>query len=103
MLNWSIKINEYYLEPLCKLMHKELKSKCDLLHVDKTKLQVNKEPSKTSTSNSYIWVMRSGDLEKIKRVLFKYSPSRSADTAQAFLSDFKGIIVTDGYASILRA
>ena len=32
MANWSIKINEYYLDPLWKLMLKKLKSDCELLH-----------------------------------------------------------------------
>lgn len=32
MANWTIKINEYYLEALWKLMHKKLKEECDLLH-----------------------------------------------------------------------
>lgn len=36
MANWSIKINEYYLEALWKQMHKELKSKCEVLHSDET-------------------------------------------------------------------
>lgn len=98
MANWSIKINEYYLEYLWKLMQKELKSNCELLHIDETKLQVNKEPGRAATSQSYMWVMRSGDLEKTKGVIFKYSPSRSANTAQSFLNGFKGVIVTDGYA-----
>ena len=98
MANWSIKINEYYLEVLWKLMHKELKCKCEVLHSDETTLQVNKEPGRNATSNSYMWVLRSGELEKIKGVIFKYSTSRSAETAKEFLKDFKGIVVTDGYA-----
>lgn len=32
MANWSIKINEYYLEALWKLMLKRLKTNCELLH-----------------------------------------------------------------------
>ena len=98
MANWSIKINEYYLEVLWKLMHKELKYKCGVLHSDETTLQVNKEPGRNATSNSYMWVLRSGELEKIKGVVFKYSQSRSSETAKEFLKDFKGIVVTDGYA-----
>ena len=98
MANWSIKINEYYLDILWKLMHKELKAKCEVLHSDETTIQVNKEPGRNATSNSYMWVLRSGELEKIKGVIFKYSTSRSAETAKEFLKDFKGIVVTDGYA-----
>ena len=46
-----------------------------------------------------MWVLCSGELEKQKGVIFKYAPSRSAETAQSLLNDFKGILVTDGYAS----
>ncbi len=98
MANWSIKINEYYLEVLWKLMQKEMKAKCELCHVDETTIQVNKEPGKFPSSNSYMWVLRSGELEKIKGIVFHYASSRSAETAKEFLKGFKGIIVTDGYA-----
>lgn len=59
---------------------------------------MNKEPGRNPTSNSYMWVLSSGELEKTKGVIFKYSPSRSEETAKDFLSGFKGIVVTDGYA-----
>jgi len=44
-----------------------------------------------------MWVMSTGELEKAKGVVFNYAPSRSAKTAQEFLKEFKGIMVTDGY------
>lgn len=65
---------------------------------DETTIQVNKEPGRNPTSTSYMWVLRSGELEKTKGIVFKYSPSRSAETAKEFLNGFKGIVVTDGYA-----
>ncbi len=98
MANWCIKINEYYLEKLWLLMQKKMKSNCELLHTDETTIQVNKEPGRNPSSKSYMWVMRTGDLEKSKGVIFKYSSSRSAKTAQELLESFKGILVTDGYA-----
>ena len=65
---------------------------------DETTIQVNKEHGRSPTSNSYMWVLSSGELEKTKGVIFKYSPSRSGEMAKEFLKGFKGIIVTDGYA-----
>lgn len=65
---------------------------------DETTIQVNKEHGRSPTSNSYMWVLSSGELEKTKGVLFKYSPSRSGEIAKEFLKGYKGIIVTDGYA-----
>ena len=78
---------------------KQLKEKCELLHIDETTTQVNKEPGRKAHTNSYMWTMASGDLEEIKGVVYQYNQSRSAETAQAFIDGFKGIIVTDGYAS----
>ena len=65
---------------------------------DETTIQVNKEHGRSPTSNSYMWILRSGELDKTKGVIFKYSPSRSGEIAKEFLKGFKGIIVTDGYA-----
>lgn len=99
MANWNIKISEYYLENLWKLMHKKIKEESELLHCDETVMQCNKEPGRKATSNSYMWVLRSGEFEKQKGVIFKYSPSRSGETAKEFLKNYKGVLVTDGYAS----
>ena len=98
MANWCIKLSEYYLEPIYNLMLKKLKEKCELLHCDETTMQCNKEPGRKATSNSYMWVLTSGELEEEKGVIFKYSQSRSAEVAQAFLNGYKNILVTDGYA-----
>ena len=99
MANWCIKINEYYLNHIYELMQKELKKDCELMHVDETVMQCNKEPGRKATSNSYMWVMCPGELEKKKGVIFNYRASRSAETAKELLKGFKGILVTDGYSS----
>lgn len=99
MANWIIKINEYYLQSLCNLILKKMKSESQLLHCDETTMQCNKEKGRSATSNSYMWVLASGVLEKQKGIVFKYSPSRSTETAKDFLNGYKGILVTDGYAS----
>ena len=99
MANWNIKISFYYLEPLYKMIHNKLKEQSELLHCDETTIQCNKETGRKATSNSYMWVLCSGENEDKKGVIFKYSPSRSAETARNFLKDFKGTLVTDGYAS----
>lgn len=98
MANWVIKISEYYLESLYKLMHKEIKEQNELLHCDETTMQCNKENNKKATSNSYMWVLASGEEGKTKGVIFRYSQSRSEEIAKAFLNGFKGVLVTDGYA-----
>ena len=98
MANWCIKLSEYYLEPLYNLMLKKLKENSQVLHCDETTIQVNKEENKRASTNSYMWVLTSGELEECKGVIFKYSPSRSSEVAKSFLKDYKNILVTDGYS-----
>ena len=98
MANWCIKLSEYYLEPICNLMLKEMKEKCQLLHIDETTMQCNKEKGRKASSKSYMWVMTTGELEKLKGVRFEYNQSRSGEIARELLKDYKGILVTDGYA-----
>ena len=100
MANWCIKLCQYYLEPIYNLMLKRLKEENELIHADETTMQCNKELGRKASSNSYMWVLASGELEKKKGVVFKYSQSRSGETAQSFLSGYKNILVTDGYARI---
>ena len=59
--------------------------------------QVLKEPGKTPTSESYMWVYRSGGHEEKQIVLLDYQPGRSGDYAKKFLEGYKGFFVTDGY------
>ncbi len=99
MANWNIKISEYYFNYIYNLMNKKIKEESSLLHCDETTIQCNKEEGRKASSNSYMWVLCSGKLEKHKGIIFQYDKSRSAQTAQAFLKRYKGILVTDGYAA----
>lgn len=96
--NWCIKLSEYYFEPIYELMLKEMKEQNEVIHCDETTIQCNKEQGKKTSSNSYMWVLASGELEKKKGVIFNYSKSRSSDVAQKLLKDYKEILITDGYA-----
>lgn len=44
--NWCIKISEYYLENIWKLMFSNLKQNCQLIHIDETTIQCNHEANK---------------------------------------------------------
>lgn len=98
MANWCIKLSQYYLEPIYELMLKKLKGENKVLHGDETKMQCNKEPGRKASSDSYMWVLASGEEEEKKGVIFKYSQSRSSEVARKLFSDYKNILVTDGYA-----
>ena len=99
MSNWCIKLTDYYFTDLYKLMLRKIKSNSQVLHCDETTMQCNKEVGRKATSNSYMWVLSSGELEKEKGVIFSYNSSRSAEIAKKLLNDYKGILVTDGYSS----
>ena len=68
-----------------------------VLHGDETTLQVLKEPGRTSTSKSYMWLYRTSGCAAYPIVLYEYQPSRKAEHAQAFLKDFSGWLHADGY------
>ena len=67
---------------------------------DESTIQVHNEEGRNDTSNSYMWLLASGELEKTKGVIFQYSPSRSGKVAQDLIEGYKGILVTDRVCSI---
>ena len=79
-------------------MLNQMRENSEVLHMDETTIQCNKEPGKNASSNSYMWVITSGELEKKKGVIFYYSKSRNAQIAQKLMENYKNILVTDGYA-----
>lgn len=99
LANWNITLSEYYFKNLYNLMHEVILNTSALIHCDESTMQCNKEVEKKATSTSYMWVLRSGAMEEKKGVIFKYAPSRSAEVAKNFLKDYKGVLVTDGFAA----
>nr|WP_238475806.1 IS66 family transposase [Clostridium manihotivorum] len=97
MANWIIRSTEYWLKPLYEKMHEQL-LKCSIIMSDETTWQVNKEKGKKASSNSYIWIHRSGNCESLPVILYQYTRSRSGEHAKKFLEQFKGYHVSDAYA-----
>jgi len=95
MAGWCIQLGEK-LKRLLYLLHQELKL-APLLHIDETSLQVLKEPGRSPSSKSYMWVLRTGASSKIQGVCFHYSPSRSGQVAQSLLESYQGLVLSDGY------
>lgn len=65
---------------------------------DETTWQVNKEAGKLASSNSFIWVHRTGGCEEKAIILYQYTRSRAGEHAKIFLEDFEGFLVSDAYA-----
>jgi transposase len=97
MANWIIRSAEYWLKPLYEKMHEQL-LKCSIIMSDETTWQVNKENGKKASSNSYIWIHRSGNCEGLPVILYQYTRSRSGEHAKKFLEGFEGYHVSDAYA-----
>ena len=97
MGNWVIRCAEDWFQVLYDKLRQELLQR-EVLHADETTCQVLKEPGKSPTSKSYMWLYRtSGDAER-NVVLFEYQPSRSHLHPERFLSGWSGLLHADGYA-----
>jgi len=111
MANWLLNTSEKWLQPIYDTLREQL-CKEPMLHADETTLQVLKEPGRSSTSKSYMWLYRTSGCakqsivlyeyqptRKAKQavVLYEYQPTRKAEHAVAFLKGFSGWLHADGY------
>ena len=97
MANWVIRCSQEWFEPVYWRIHEKL-IECDLIHMDETRIQCNKEEGKLPSSESFMWVMRSAASEDIQAAFFFYSRSRGGENARKLLKDFNGYLITDAYA-----
>jgi transposase len=97
MAHWVIRCSEEWLRPIYERIHDEL-IKCDILHMDETRLQVNKEEGRKPNSQSWMWVIQSGKSESIQATFFHYSQTRGGSVPKALLTGFHGYLTTDAYA-----
>jgi len=94
MSNWAIHVGRR-CEPLLDLMWQEIRSG-PVINMDETPVQVLKEPGRSNTNKSYMWVFRGGDPDH-PVLLYRYAPSRAGSVPEECLGDYKGYIQTDGY------
>jgi transposase len=96
MAHWTILCAERYLSILYDYLHERLYD-YHVLQADETPVLVSKE-NRTTGSKHYMWVYRTGKMYPDRQiVLYDYQPSRNASHPRAFLRDFRGVCVTDGY------
>ncbi len=91
MCNWAMKVS-YACGIIIDMLKAEL-LKNHVIHIDETILNVLNEPGR---SKSYMWLYKSG-LSGVPAVLYEYHASRSGDIPKAFLKNYQGVVVTDGY------
>lgn len=96
LANWILYGAHTWLILLYDRMH-DLLLKRDILHADETTLRVLREPGRSATSSSYIWLYRTGR-EVPAIILYNYQETRAGKHPSQFLSGFKGYLHVDGYA-----
>ena len=96
--HWVIGSSEKHLSRIYDALQLRLRSQ-PLIHGDETTVQVLKEKDKEATSTSFMWAYRSGVDSCEPIVLLDYQPGRGQIYPQAFLGDYRGIVMSDGYTA----
>ncbi len=96
MAGWMLLLGGKYLVPLINLLRERMLQD-PLIHCDETHLQVLKS-DKSPTSDHWMWVRASGPPGR-RIILFDYDASRAGAVPMRLFEDYRGILVTDGYAA----
>lgn len=95
LANWMIQAAER-CRPVMDLLHREIRGG-PLINIDESPIQVLKEPGRSNTAKSFMWVFCGGPPTR-PVVLYQYHPTRSGQAALGLLDDYQGYIQTDGYS-----
>ncbi|WP_207005754.1 IS66 family transposase, partial [Trinickia mobilis] len=98
LANWIIRPSELHYSRLYDALRQTLLSQ-PLIHGDETTVQVLKEPGRSAQSKSYMWCYRSAEDCAEPVVLFEYQPGRGQEYPKAFLGDYQGMLMSDGYSA----
>ena len=96
MSNWTIGAHKK-LSALEELMVRKIRQG-PVIQMDETRVQVMKEPGRSNTKNSYMWLARGGPPDT-PLVYYHYHPGRDSRFAEDFLRDYTGFLQTDGYSA----
>ena len=95
MANWAAQAARQ-CEPLLELLRTEILSG-PLVNIDETTVQVLKEPGRTNTTQSYMWVFRGGPPDQ-PALVYQYHPTRNGQVPRDYLKGYRGFVQTDGYS-----
>jgi transposase len=82
--------------PIVQEMHKRLLV-LNIIHGDETTVQVLREEGRKPTTVSRMWVYANGKMNDYSIIIFEYQPTRGGEHPAAFLKDFHGYLICDGY------
>lgn len=96
MVRWLAEVAERFNEILLRM--KELLLESKVIHADETPLKfIDREKPRGKTRQGYLWTYY-GD-SKHPYVIFNFSASRAAEAPRAFLGNYAGYLITDGYVA----
>ena len=82
--------------PIVQKMHERLLV-LNIIHGDETTIQVLHEEGRKPTAVSRMWVYANGNMNDYSIIIFEYQPTRGGEHPAAFLKDFHGYLICDGY------
>lgn len=94
--HWVVRSSERHLERVYDVLKERLRRQ-PLVHGDETRVQVLKEEGRSAQSQSFMWGYRSAADSPQPIVLLDYQPGRGQVHPQAFLGDYRGLLMSDGY------
>ncbi|KVN50340.1 IS66 family transposase [Burkholderia ubonensis] len=96
LANWIIRPAELHYTRIYDALKQVLRGQW-LIHGDETTVQVLKEHGRKAQDASYMWVYRSDADSEQPVVLFEHQPGRGGEHPRAFLGDYAGTLMTDGW------
>lgn len=96
MWDMLVQVDELLAQPVLKQMHKELLAE-PVLHSDETPVTMRVEDGQGSR-DGYAWGWRNLHGVGPSKALIEFKVSRSRDGPLAFLQDWSGTLISDGYS-----
>jgi transposase len=102
MARWAIEVH-HLVSPMAELIRKLIRMS-PVMNMDETRVRVLHEGGNKKEGLSWMWVAaavvaRGEPRREVKLVTYSYAPGRDKEVAEALLSGFSGILMTDAYAS----
>ena len=94
LCNWARQVAEK-ASPLADLMGRLIREG-PIVGIDETTVQVLREPGRSDSQKSYMWVFRGGAPGR-PVLSYQYHPTRAGSVPLSYLEGFKGYVQTDGY------
>ena len=96
LCNWVLSAWERWLSLIYGLVREKVLAG-GVVHCDETTVQCLKEPGRSPSSRSYVWLYCTPPRAAEQAFCFEYRPTRSHDNPRRFLAGWSGTLMADGY------